>query len=101
MAPSSRRPPAGAATPRAVTLARSARVKFSTPDGIEVPKILSIYRLEGDKLIVRRQLAASSGPVVQAPAARPSGPTGMVFTGYASTKAATVNAFFLAVIQSS
>jgi uncharacterized protein (TIGR03067 family) len=28
-------------------------VKFSTPDGIEVPKILSIYRLEGDKLIVR------------------------------------------------
>jgi uncharacterized protein (TIGR03067 family) len=28
-------------------------VKFSTPDGIEVPKVLSIYRLEGDKLIVR------------------------------------------------
>jgi uncharacterized protein (TIGR03067 family) len=28
-------------------------VKFSTPDGIEVPKILSIYRLEGEKLIVR------------------------------------------------
>ena len=28
-------------------------VKFSTPDGTEVPKVLSIYRLEGDKLIVR------------------------------------------------
>jgi uncharacterized protein (TIGR03067 family) len=28
-------------------------VKFSTPDGIEVPKLLSIYRLEGDQLIVR------------------------------------------------
>jgi uncharacterized protein (TIGR03067 family) len=28
-------------------------VKFSTPDGIEVPKLLSIYRLEGDRLIVR------------------------------------------------
>jgi uncharacterized protein (TIGR03067 family) len=28
-------------------------VKFSTPDGIEVPKLLSIYRLEGDRLFVR------------------------------------------------
>ena len=28
-------------------------VKFSTPDGIEVPKLQSIYRLEGDRLIVR------------------------------------------------
>jgi uncharacterized protein (TIGR03067 family) len=28
-------------------------VKFSTPDGIEVPKMLSIYRLEGDRLYVR------------------------------------------------
>jgi len=28
-------------------------VKFSTPDGIEVPKLLSIYRLEGDRLLVR------------------------------------------------
>ena len=28
-------------------------VKFSTPDGIEVPRLLSIYRLEGDRLIVR------------------------------------------------
>ena len=28
-------------------------VKFSTPDGIEVPKLLSIYRLEGDRLILR------------------------------------------------
>ena len=28
-------------------------VKFSTADGIEVPKIQSIYRLEGDQLIVR------------------------------------------------
>ena len=28
-------------------------VKFSTPDGIEVPKLRSIYRLEGDRLIVR------------------------------------------------
>lgn len=28
-------------------------VKFSTPDGIEVPKVLSIYRLEGEKLILR------------------------------------------------
>ena len=28
-------------------------VRFSTPDGIEIPRVLSIYRLEGDKLIVR------------------------------------------------
>jgi uncharacterized protein (TIGR03067 family) len=28
-------------------------VKFSTPDGIELPKLLSIYRLEGDRLVVR------------------------------------------------
>ena len=28
-------------------------VKFSTPDGIEVPRLQSIYRLEGDRLIVR------------------------------------------------
>lgn len=28
-------------------------VKFSTPDGIEVPRMLSIYRLEGDRLYVR------------------------------------------------
>jgi uncharacterized protein (TIGR03067 family) len=28
-------------------------VKFSTSDGIEVPKLQSIYRLEGDRLIVR------------------------------------------------
>ena len=28
-------------------------VKFSTPDGIEVPRMLSIYRLDGDKLYVR------------------------------------------------
>jgi uncharacterized protein (TIGR03067 family) len=28
-------------------------VGFSTADGIEVPKLLSIYRLEGDRLIVR------------------------------------------------
>jgi len=28
-------------------------VKFSTADGIEVPRLLSIYRLEGDRLYVR------------------------------------------------
>ena len=28
-------------------------VKFSTPDGVEVPRLLSIYRLEGDRLYVR------------------------------------------------
>ena len=28
-------------------------VNFSTPEGIEVPRLLSIYRLEGDRLIVR------------------------------------------------
>lgn len=28
-------------------------VKFSTADGIEVPRLLSIYRLEGDRLFVR------------------------------------------------
>ena len=28
-------------------------VKFSTQDGQEVPRLLSIYRLEGDRLIIR------------------------------------------------
>ena len=28
-------------------------VDFATPDGVEVPRILSIYRLEGDRLILR------------------------------------------------
>ena len=36
------------ATPRSLDW-----VKFSTPDGIEVPRLQSIYRLEGDRLIVR------------------------------------------------
>ncbi len=37
-----------AASPRALDW-----VNFSTPDGIEVPRLLSIYRLEGDRLILR------------------------------------------------
>ncbi len=37
-----------AATPRSLDW-----VDFSTPDGVEVPRILSIYRLEGDRLILR------------------------------------------------
>jgi uncharacterized protein (TIGR03067 family) len=67
-------------------------VNFSTPDGIEVPKILSIYRLEGDKLIVR-----SGGFNDARPKSFEAGGEGvwtdeMVFTRPASTeKAATVS----------
>jgi uncharacterized protein (TIGR03067 family) len=66
-------------------------VKFSTPDGIEVPKILSIYRLEGEKLIVR-----SGGFNDTRPTSFEAGREGvwtdvMVFTRPKSTeKAATI-----------
>jgi uncharacterized protein (TIGR03067 family) len=66
-------------------------VKFSTPDGIEVPKMLSIYRLEGEKLYVR-----SGGFNDSRPKAFEAGGEGLwsevvVFTRPAKTEAITAN----------
>jgi uncharacterized protein (TIGR03067 family) len=66
-------------------------LKFSTPDGIEVPKMLSIYRLEGDRLYVR-----SGGFNDARPKAFEAGGEGlwsevMVFNRPAKTEAVTAN----------